>query len=598
MRLSGSGEIWDRAPDVHVLLLGPEQLTSKGFENLLKGKTYPNEVVALGVDEVHLLNTWGQSFRKAFTHIGSVRMRFTHSPVLIALTATLRTGKPYDSVCHFLGLHAGHFCFIRRSNQRHDLRFLFRTVQSTPRAFRFPELAWVLTEGRRVIVFCRTIALTFRVAMYLRILAEGASTQEDIDERVRMYTALNWDTYNSVTLDLMHQDTRSSWVTVATDTLSVGIDVANTDDVILYDFQLPNDTDSILQKAGRIRDGRSKGSKVVVYLPKSAAGNSAKALAQVADGAPETVVNVGKGKKPTVVDIGVAKLVTATCKIKALDELYNNPPADNPCGCYSCTQRPRVPTPLSCTCSGCQPEDLSGAATNSEPTKKPPRKKVPPGEGITKKMRKYASTVFYSFRRAERDAAEDWDMLPAEEILPDDLIKHLLDHFYELVDDYTLVTVLPTHPPLDSLSRRNRLLSVVGQLRSDFQVMRAKANAERAEKGRQTRARKKAEKDAQLAGAAGLVGTSESSQADGGSDSNTEGDEDMLLESELEDDSDSPEVHGLEDLASGLHSDPRPQVVARTAHIAIGLGRPALEVVSDGLGLPRLRILGGRFPQT
>ncbi|KAI0361859.1 P-loop containing nucleoside triphosphate hydrolase protein [Trametes cingulata] len=185
-------DIWDRAPTTEALLLSPEQLSSPGFEHLLKVKGYQARVVALGVDEVHLLNTWGRTIRPDFEQIGPMRSRFEHRPLIIALTATLLAGEPTRSVCRFLGLHQGHYHLIRRSNMRYDIRFVFRTVQSGARAFAYPELDWVLTGNRRIIIFCPTIALGFRVATYLRARSEGL---EDLDKRIRMYNSVNWASY-------------------------------------------------------------------------------------------------------------------------------------------------------------------------------------------------------------------------------------------------------------------------------------------------------------------------------------------------------------------------------------------------------------------
>ncbi|KAI1784198.1 P-loop containing nucleoside triphosphate hydrolase protein [Ganoderma leucocontextum] len=270
-RREKKADIWDRAPDQHVLLLAPEQLSSKGFQDLLLKKVFQHRVVALGVDEAHLLVTWGKSFCKAFQAIGPARVRFDFPPILIVLTATLRTGAHYHGVCTFLGLHHGHFHFIRRSNVRYDIRFLFRTVASSAQGIMFPELDWLLSEKRRVIVFCRTIAVCFRVAKYLmaRVELSDCTDYGTLDERIRMYTALDWDSYNEQTLITVHSGA-ASWAVVATDTLSVGVDISGTQDVVLYDFELPVDSDAILQKAGRIRDGKGEGSRVIVYLPRSA----------------------------------------------------------------------------------------------------------------------------------------------------------------------------------------------------------------------------------------------------------------------------------------------------------------------------------------
>ncbi|KAL1943189.1 hypothetical protein VTO73DRAFT_4264 [Trametes versicolor] len=320
--------IWDRAPDVEMLLLSPEQLVSPSFEALLKDKTYQTRVVALGVDEVHLMNTWGQSFRREFEQIGLMRARFTvNHPCLIALTATLQTGAWFHSVCHFLGLHDGHFYLIRRSNMRYDLRFVFRTVESGARSHTFPELDWVLEGDRKIIIFCPVISMAHRVATYLYARSNGL---EDLDQRIRMYHSLNWASYNSDTLSSMHDDARSR-VTVATDALAVGIDVSGTDDVVLYDTVLPSNTDTILQKAGRIRDGRGRGSRVVVYLPKKATELAQSALSDLKKGRRTSTAGSGKkGRGGAAVDVGVAQLVLAPCKVDLLNTLYDNPKTDKP----------------------------------------------------------------------------------------------------------------------------------------------------------------------------------------------------------------------------------------------------------------------------
>ncbi|TFK95045.1 P-loop containing nucleoside triphosphate hydrolase protein, partial [Polyporus arcularius HHB13444] len=350
-------DIWQQVKNVHVVLLAPEQLTSKGFEGLLDDKVFQDRAVAVGVDEAHLLNSWGKSFREAFNHIGSVRKRFDNSPVLIALTATLRTGAPMQSVCKFLGLHDGMHYFIRRSNARYDIRLVFRTIKSSQASQVFPDLDWTISEGRRMIVFCRTINIAYRVVGYLqgRCEAEGIS---DAEEHVRLYNALNWDSHNAATLSIMRSE-RRSWVVVSTDSLSVGIDVPNTDDVVLYDFELPNDTDAILQKVGRIRDGRSRASKAVIYLPRNASKVSQEALAHANDGAP--VVLAPKHPKASKassggVDLSVARLVIAPCKVELLNTLYDNQPQDVVCECRTCTRNPPLSKPPACNCSGCQPE--------------------------------------------------------------------------------------------------------------------------------------------------------------------------------------------------------------------------------------------------
>ena len=59
--------------DVSILCLSPEQLISKGFTDLLVHKPFTDQFCSLGVDKIHLLYSWGQSFHISLQQIGYVR---------------------------------------------------------------------------------------------------------------------------------------------------------------------------------------------------------------------------------------------------------------------------------------------------------------------------------------------------------------------------------------------------------------------------------------------------------------------------------------------------------------------------------------------
>jgi superfamily II DNA helicase RecQ len=62
----------------NVLFMAPEQLISPGFNDLANdGGEFAAQLCAIAVDEAHLLNTWGRSWRKAFRQIGFVSARFS-----------------------------------------------------------------------------------------------------------------------------------------------------------------------------------------------------------------------------------------------------------------------------------------------------------------------------------------------------------------------------------------------------------------------------------------------------------------------------------------------------------------------------------------
>jgi len=241
--------MWARASESgsRILLLSPEQLISKRLEKLVDNVAFRKRVCLLAVDEVHLLDSWGDSFRKAYQQIQYVRARFESNLVAIAMTATLLPGDQTDRVCDFVRLQNYHT--IRRSNRRPEIQLLFHVLSYGIENWKFPDLRWVIDDMQRkkIIIFCTSIRGGFRVYSYLwRQLDSPLSVR---GEQLRMYNALNWSNYNLRTRELMRKQDGCR-VIVATDILMVGIDFPDIDDVVIVGH--PSHTNDYLQKIGRV----------------------------------------------------------------------------------------------------------------------------------------------------------------------------------------------------------------------------------------------------------------------------------------------------------------------------------------------------------
>ncbi|KAJ7582026.1 hypothetical protein C8J56DRAFT_1100288 [Mycena floridula] len=104
--------------DLTALIISPERLVSPNFAHLLDKEGYWDRICALGVDEVHLLLTWGAKF------------------------PTMQAGAPFDSIIH-------------------------REISSPITGREFPEFDWILESGRVTIIFVRTLKLGSCVQGYL-----------------------------------------------------------------------------------------------------------------------------------------------------------------------------------------------------------------------------------------------------------------------------------------------------------------------------------------------------------------------------------------------------------------------------------------------
>lgn len=464
--------LWQTARNSNIIILAAEQLKTKSFGQLLQDAAFCPRIISLAVDEVHLLGSWGNELRPMFQQIGNIRLRMPPL-ALMGLTATLRTGAPTAAVCRILGLH--NFHLIRRSNMRHDIRIIMRRMQSGVRSLRFPELDWVLDSGRRIIIFCTTISFGFRVTAYLWYMSTSLPNKH---ERIRMYNSLNPPSYNARTLELMHNDPRSR-VTVATDTLMVGIDAANTDDVILIG-DVPRTPDDIVQKGGRIRDGKDRDSRLIIYLPQNAEENAAAALGLPSTKKSAKAASAGKkAASPPAMDPSVARFILAPCKVDLLDELYENRAESTPCACVVCSLHPPIQRPVPCTCSGCKPDPPPQIPAP------PPRTTVPKARPRSSRKKPLKLTIPMKDRGTERllqfrewlwGQAEDdlsYSLMPMYQFFPDDLIKYFLEFFTSIhsVDDIPLAVVDHSLvvPYCDSL------YTIFLELRSEFDEMRRKA---------------------------------------------------------------------------------------------------------------------------
>ena len=81
-----------RAGEVQLVYITPECiLETSTYRNMLLSPPYQEKLVALVVDEAHCVKTWGDTFRTAFSKIGSLRSLIPNRVNVLALTATATT---------------------------------------------------------------------------------------------------------------------------------------------------------------------------------------------------------------------------------------------------------------------------------------------------------------------------------------------------------------------------------------------------------------------------------------------------------------------------------------------------------------------------
>ncbi|RDB22161.1 ATP-dependent DNA helicase Q-like 3 [Hypsizygus marmoreus] len=427
-----------------MLLLGPEQLSTRDFELLLQHAGFTKWMCGLGVDEIHLLNSWGAFFRPAFQQIRFIRARLPDRIPLIAVTATLQAGASGQGILSLLGLHPRKFHLLQRSNVRADIQLLFRELVSGIEGSEFPELDWILRDGQKTIIFATTIKLGFNLKSYFTRTCPASLNAQ---KYIRLYNALNFASFNTSTRDLIRDD--ECRVIIGTNTLAVGMDLPDIQDVVLIGE--PQDVDNFFQKIGRVgRDKlRASGARGIVYVSRRRMAVAEKIVsASTAEMARPPIKRRGVKGPDDAMDRGVASLLVADCIPAEQNRVYNNPLHDKLCDCTSChltTVPPPSSHPVSCNCSGCLPENLP-KVTKPRVTKKIPG--ITTANKLTDDMRDQIIIRLEEFRLTVWEEADEkaYNLLPPSAFLPTSTITSLVDRFPLITavnDVYTIVHHIP-----------------------------------------------------------------------------------------------------------------------------------------------------------
>ncbi|KAJ3779798.1 P-loop containing nucleoside triphosphate hydrolase protein, partial [Lentinula aff. detonsa] len=300
-------------PHLRCLLLSPEQLSSKAFNTALSNRQIYSRIIALNVDEIHLILSWGApGFRLCFRDVGNVLMRLPRSATLTGVTATLPAGVETRQLTAILGLKPRSFVFTRRSNQRPELQLIFRTLRHGLQGWSFPDLEWILDHQRKTMIYCRTISLAFRL-------------------RFRLYCALFSHQYNSSSLDMFVNNTDCQ-ILISTDALKVGNDFPNVDDVIILNPESPEDVLQMGGRAGRKQPYSNPGPRAICYYTQSTMRRANAVLENGKDEQNSSDQNYSRHGKMTV---QMAKLILTGCITAELDSQFGNPAEDSRCFCES-----------------------------------------------------------------------------------------------------------------------------------------------------------------------------------------------------------------------------------------------------------------------
>lgn len=78
------------AKDAHLILLGPEQFLLGQFDlSVLRDSVFRANLIRAGVDEVHVVNVWEESFRLAYAQVRYLWARLPSGVPIVCASATI-----------------------------------------------------------------------------------------------------------------------------------------------------------------------------------------------------------------------------------------------------------------------------------------------------------------------------------------------------------------------------------------------------------------------------------------------------------------------------------------------------------------------------
>lgn len=246
-----------------VVLLSPERLTHPNLGTILRDEGFRRNLVALLLDEAHLIVPWGLDFRKAYGQIPRLRARIPPWIPCAAVTATSCIGKKENQLFQLLRFQDHTFKLTRLSNERSNVCKAYVTLTHALNGPNFSDIAWICIYQKKTIVYCRQIKTCLLVANFLRSLLPPGPHRL---HRIRQYHSLLDRNRNLETLHAFETDP-DVFCVVATIKFGMGLDARGVSFVVI--LGLPTTVETGKQEEGRVaRDERLNG-LAVTYVEKS-----------------------------------------------------------------------------------------------------------------------------------------------------------------------------------------------------------------------------------------------------------------------------------------------------------------------------------------
>ncbi|KAF9556931.1 P-loop containing nucleoside triphosphate hydrolase protein [Agrocybe pediades] len=246
-----------------IVLISPEIMLSAKFrDNVILNPKMASRILAVVVDEAHVISHWGADFRKDYGQLGILRSMLPAGTPFVAMSATL-SRKIRRDVLKKLEFNEKAYLNLDIGNDRSNVSIVVRSIHNTMATF--SDMDFVIPKG---VTRADDIPLTF---IYADKISDGVGIEERLTELlpeslrdqglIRPYSAAYTVEHREIVMELFRAGIIR--VLVCTDAAGMGCNIPDID--VVVQWKLPTSVSAFVQRAGRAaRDPKRTGIAVLL----------------------------------------------------------------------------------------------------------------------------------------------------------------------------------------------------------------------------------------------------------------------------------------------------------------------------------------------
>ena len=250
--------------------MGPETALSDKFAELLECEEFQQRLVLVAIDEVHLVQQWGEKWREHYSRIEVLRHRIDKRVPWFATSATLDTAT-LKAIRESTGFQKN-VKVIKTPIDRPDISLSVRRIQHTLKIFH--DLKFLIDDAitssgeidtsliPKAIVYMETITeIVAAEDLMIKWLRHIGCDEASANMSVQAYHALVCELdKRRISTDFRRPGREATHrIILATDAMGMGID--NPDICLVIQWRQPDSVCTLIQRAGRAARGKNKTGK-------------------------------------------------------------------------------------------------------------------------------------------------------------------------------------------------------------------------------------------------------------------------------------------------------------------------------------------------